>query len=159
MTRKNKNNSRPMFKIQIRNEYRTKLIGRRELRKLARDVIEFCLRKELQNRDGEISLMFIDDERMQELNRDYRGLDKPTDVLSFSMDDDDSAYCVLGDVIISIPTAARYADKKKQPLAEELALLLVHGFLHLLSYDDEEPKERKKMMRKQACLLKEYRDQ
>ena len=67
------------------------------------------------------------------MNRDYRGLDKPTDVLSFAQDDP----ALLGDIVISIETATRQADAARWLLGSELALLGVHGFLHLLGYDDE----------------------
>ena len=79
------------------------------------------------------------DERMRLLNRDFRGKDKPTDVLSFGWDDltngGDEAY--LGDIVISVETARRQAERRRSTLDNELRVLTLHGFLHLLGYDHE----------------------
>ncbi len=84
--------------------------------------------------DSEVSILLTDDSRINELNLAYRGFDKPTDVLSFPQDDP----FLLGDVAISLDTAARQAKAASWILSFELALLGVHGFLHLLGYDDED---------------------
>lgn len=90
----------------------------------------------------EANLTFVDDERIQELNRDYRGIDAPTDVLSFSQVEGESAFVAppsgaleLGDVLISLETARRQAAELGHALDYELALLAAHGGLHLLGYD------------------------
>ena len=83
--------------------------------------------------DPEISVVLCDDSFIQELNAAYRGLDKPTDVLSFAQDDPD----LLGDIVISLPTAARQAEAAGWSLDNEVALLGIHGLLHLLGHDDE----------------------
>jgi len=83
--------------------------------------------------DPEISVVFCDDPFIQALNAEYRGRNKPTDVLSFAQDDPQT----LGDIVISVPTAARQADAAGWPLESEIALLGIHGLLHLLGYDDE----------------------
>ena len=70
------------------------------------------------------------------LNLQYRGKDKPTDVLSFPLADELQPY-LLGDVIISIETAARQAQRRRHSLREEIQTLLIHGILHLLGYDHE----------------------
>ncbi|MBN1515546.1 rRNA maturation RNase YbeY [Candidatus Sumerlaeota bacterium] len=145
-----------MFRIQITNDFRPGLIGRRGLRVLSRDVARFALSLELPRESGELSLLFVDDAAMQALNRDYRGLDQPTDVLSFAQDFTEGDYRVLGDVVIAIPTAARYAQRNGRSLREELTLLLVHGILHLLGHDDEEPAARRRMLRRQNQILKEF---
>jgi probable rRNA maturation factor len=75
-----------------------------------------------------------DDSGITVLNREFRGFDKPTDVLSFPQDDP----LLLGDIAISIETARRQAESASWPLSSELALLGVHGFLHLLGHDDED---------------------
>jgi probable rRNA maturation factor len=82
----------------------------------------------------------VDDAEIQRLNREWRGLDKATDVLSWPQEDDGAASGpedVLGDVVISLDTAARQAAAREWGLADETALLLVHGILHLLGYEDE----------------------
>jgi len=83
--------------------------------------------------DPEISLVLCDDAFIQALNAQHRGKDRPTDVLSFAQDDP----AVLGDIVISLPTAARQAAAAGWAFESEIALLAVHGLLHLLGYDDE----------------------
>ncbi len=91
------------------------------------------LRHEGITNDPEISVVFCDDPYIQALNAQYRGKDKPTDVLSFAQEDPE----ILGDVVLSVPTADRQAKAAGWPLEHEIALLGVHGLLHLLGYDDE----------------------
>lgn len=90
--------------------------------------------------ETEMALVLGDDAELQRLNLAYRGLDRPTDVLSFAVDAEDlppGEPPNLGDVLISLPYAARNAQAAGHGLPEELALLAVHGLLHLLGYDDE----------------------
>jgi probable rRNA maturation factor len=81
---------------------------------------------------AELSVVLCDDSFIQDLNLRYRQKDKPTDVLSFGLEDD----VLLGDIVISVDTAARQADRAGWPLSSEIAMLGVHGLLHLLGYDD-----------------------
>lgn len=81
----------------------------------------------------EVSVVLCDDPFIQQLNARHRDKNKPTDVLSFAQDDPE----YLGDIVISLPTAARQAEAAGWPLEHEVALLGVHGLLHLLGYDDE----------------------
>ena len=84
--------------------------------------------------DGEqLSLTLCDDEHIHALNRDWRSVDKPTDVLSFPMDDEK----LLGDLVISMDTATLQAEQRSHTLRDEVRVLLVHGLLHLLGYDHE----------------------
>ena len=88
----------------------------------------------------ELSFLLTDDAEIQELNKTYRNLDKTTDVLSFPQDEDavnESGDRLLGDVAISVETAARQAEEHLLSLNEELILLTIHGILHLLGYDHE----------------------
>ena len=90
--------------------------------------------------DCELSLLLTDDEEIQTLNTTYRDLDKATDVLSFPQDEDainESGDTLLGDVVISVETAARQAEEHHLSSNEELILLAIHGILHLLGYDHE----------------------
>jgi probable rRNA maturation factor len=82
----------------------------------------------------ELSLVLSDDEFIHQLNREYRGKDRPTDVLSFEQDPDAG---VLGDIVISVPTARRQAKAHGHSTANEIEWLFLHGTLHLLGYDDE----------------------
>lgn len=99
--------------------------------------------------DAELSLLITDDEEIRSLNRDYRGIDHPTDVLSFSQLEGEGPAVsnMLGDVVISWETADRQALELQCPLEEEMKRLLVHGILHLLGHDHEEGGEAERLMR------------
>jgi probable rRNA maturation factor len=111
----------------------------------------------------EVSLVITDSETVRQLNRDYRGVNEPTDVLAFSMlpqKGDDSSFPLppdgvmrLGEVIISYPQAVAQAKGQGHPPERELALLVIHGILHLLGYDHEEPEEESKMREREKELL------
>ena len=97
---------------------------------------------------AELSLLLCDDMFIQKLNLDYRGLDAPTDVLSFSMKDgpakgNDSE--LLGDVVVSVETAAKQATAAGKKLTDEITSLVVHGILHLLGYSHGNKKNEKAM--------------
>lgn len=110
--------------------------------------------------DAEVSVVFADDEYIQELNRQYRGIDKATDVLSFALDEGEEPEVVdgpeetlLGDIVISIETACRQAAEYGHSLERELAFLAVHGMLHLVGYDHEEDEDRAEMRRQEEHIL------
>jgi probable rRNA maturation factor len=112
-------------------------------------VIEETLASE-EKVEAEVSVLIVNDSRIRELNRQYRGIDSPTDVLAFAMGEGDFVDLhpqLLGDVVISADTARRQAEKAGHSLAEELGLLAVHGTLHLLGYEDETPSGRARMRR------------
>lgn len=105
----------------------------------------------------EVSILFTDDRIITELNRDYRGKDKPTNVLSFSMTEgpSDVESGMLGDVVISVDTALREAAEMGETVEETIYRLLVHGLLHLMGYDHERsPQDEKIMTREEKRLLK-----
>jgi probable rRNA maturation factor len=83
----------------------------------------------------EVSVLFCADTRMRSLNRRYRGKDKTTDVLAFPAGDASGGF--LGDIVISVPYAAREARRREDSRSREIDRLLVHGFLHLMGYDHE----------------------
>ncbi|WP_264082205.1 rRNA maturation RNase YbeY [Desulfuromonas versatilis] len=90
--------------------------------------------------DAELSVVVVDDEQIRDLNRDYLQRDKPTNVISFAMQEGDGAGLnpeILGDVVISADTAARDAAEAGVSFESELYFLLLHGILHLLGYDHE----------------------
>lgn len=109
------------------------------LRPHLRPVAQQTLRH-LKIRGRDLSLLLTDDAEMRALNREWRNLDRTTDVLSFEGDEEH-----LGDVVISLDQAERQAARFKVSLNEELARLLVHGILHLLGHDHKEPAERRAM--------------
>ena len=114
----------------------------------------------------EMSLVFTDSRTVQELNRDYRGVDEPTDVLAFYMlserTKEDFSFAIppdgvthLGEVIISYPQAVEQAKEQGHSVGQELALLIIHGILHLLGYDHEKPEEESCMRARERELLGE----
>nr|WP_207952296.1 rRNA maturation RNase YbeY [Paenibacillus turpanensis] len=117
---------------------------------------------------GEVSLTFVDNETIHELNRQYRGIDKPTDVLSFAIQEDgegeidimfeeddnlDDMQDLLGDIIISVPKAKEQSEEYGHSLERELGFLFLHGFLHLIGYDHEDEASEKVMNDKQEAIL------
>lgn len=102
-----------------------------------------------------LSIEFIGDRRMRRLNAQYRGRDMTTDVLAFAMREAPGPHSVLlGDVVISVPRAAKQAAEHGHPVERELAVLLIHGILHLLGYDHERSAaEARRMRRKERALL------
>ena len=107
----------------------------------------------------EVSVTFVDDGMIQMLNRDYRGIDAPTDVLSFPQDDDGGFEAVpgmprmLGDIIISLQRARDQAAEYGHDVNREVMYLAVHGFLHLLGYDHDSPEEQKRMREQEERIL------
>jgi probable rRNA maturation factor len=118
---------------------------------------------------AEMSFLIVDDEQIQRMNRQWRGYDEPTDVLSFGLSerskpavDDEVPFPFpqaaddllhLGEVVISYPTAERQALEHSRPLEMELRHLLIHGTLHLLGYDHAEPEEEATMRAREDVLL------
>jgi probable rRNA maturation factor len=120
-------------------------------------------------KDGEVALMFVDDEAIRQLNKSYRGLDKVTDVLSFALtenitdepvivfNDDDWEEApdgdLLGDIVISIPRALEQSKEYGHSLEREIGFLFVHGFLHLIGYDHQDEAAEQTMITKQERIL------
>ncbi len=122
----------------------------------ARALIRSLLEAERVEEDCEVSLVFCDDERMRALNQAYRGEGKPTDVLSFAQEIGPTIPGeprLLGDVVISVPTAERQAAAAGRPVASELDWLLLHGVLHLLGFEDATSEGLEEMKRRQRAVL------
>lgn len=120
--------------------------------------------------DGEVALTFVDDKQIHELNLEYRGIDRPTDVLSFAMnesldeeldivyelEEDEELHDmpeVLGDIIISLDRAKAQSEEYGHSMEREIGFLFVHGFLHLLGYDHQDAESEAEMMGKQESVL------
>ncbi len=119
-----------------------------------------------ENEADEVGVLFAGDEYVRDLNRRYLGRDEPTDVLAFSMletTEDEPAVVtepplrILGDIVISLDTAARQANEYGQPLEREIVLLVAHGTLHLLGYDDGGGAALERMNRAQERVLSSVR--
>lgn len=124
-------------------------------------------RKSLQvegfDKPAEISIMITDDEQIHALNRDYRGIDRPTDVLSFSQLEGEpispeGEAVTLGDVVISIETARKQAEERGHSADDEIELLVIHGVLHLLGYDDQSDSNAAQMRKHAKAILDRIRD-
>jgi probable rRNA maturation factor len=113
-----------------------------------------------EGRQGDLTLVVTDDDGIQALNRDFLGIDAPTDVLAFAAQEEAGPFVsapeagsYLGDVILSYPRAAAQAAERYQPVEQELDLLVVHGVLHLLGYDHAGPDEQATMWARQEEIL------
>jgi len=132
--------------IHYRNQVRTSGVDARSLKRTA-----IALMEALDERGSTISLTLINDAGIRALNRQHRGKDAPTDVLSFPLFEPGEApgaaspERMLGDIVISVETARRQAAGYDAPLQRELERLLIHGMLHLLGHDHMEPQERARM--------------
>ncbi len=111
---------------------------------------------------SEVSITFVDDEQIKEINRDYRNKDAATDVISFALNDDDTDMLIegapnlLGDIIVSYPKTIEQAKEYGHSVERELGFLVVHGFLHLLGYDHLNESDEKVMFKRQEDILEAY---
>jgi probable rRNA maturation factor len=109
-------------------------------------------------RDAGLSVLLVGDRAMRSLNRRYRGKDRTTDVLSFSLREGQDAvmpHCLLGDIVISVPAAVRQSREAGIALRSEIDRLLAHGLLHLLGYDHERGAAEERRMRARERRLLE----
>ena len=138
---------------------------RRLTQKWLHEVIDATLAAQKINRPVELSLLVTGDEEVHRLNREYRGIDATTDVISFALSEstDDTEFITppdrisrLGEVIISYPQAVSQARENRQTIKAELAWLVVHGLLHLLGYDHQDDKAEATMRKREDKILREF---
>lgn len=139
---------------------------------LAKSIIEFCLNNESFPYEAEVNLTLTDNEGIHKINQEYRGIDRPTDVLSFPMlsyerpgdfsflenesDDDfnpDTGEALLGDIIISVEKVFEQAEEYGHSPKREFAFLITHSMLHLFGYDHMQPEEEAVMVARQKDIL------
>lgn len=155
------------MKVMIDWEYGEDIVSAFPLEELAL----FVLARENAPEHSEVSLAFVDDERMAELNGEFRGKEGPTDVLSFECDGLDDGFgqppadmtgpqavFELGDIVIAPDVAARQSVELGHSLEAEVSLLLVHGLLHLLGYDHIDDDEAEEMEARERALLAAWAD-
>jgi len=121
------------------------------------EVIDYTIKK-LKIENSIFDIIFIDDEEMHKLNKEYRGIDRTTDVLSFALNDNkhiETMVNSLGDIFISIPKMISQADEYGHSEKRELSFLTLHGILHLLGYDHMEKNDEMVMFNLQKEILKE----
>ncbi|MEW9049586.1 MAG: rRNA maturation RNase YbeY [Neobacillus sp.] len=128
-------------------------------------LLNYAAEKQNVEENSEVSLTFVTNDRIQEINRDYREKDTPTDVISFAMEELGEGEVelsgvemprVLGDIIISVAKAKEQAEDYGHSFIRELGFLAVHGFLHLLGYDHMTEAEEEEMFTLQKDILNEY---
>ncbi len=144
-----------MNQIEIINETKEQIP---ELETLL-DLLNFAAQKQ-QVENIIFNVIIVDNNYIHKLNKEYRGVDRPTDVISFALEDNGSMETefgrVLGDIYISIDKAREQAKEYGHSLKRELSFLSIHGFLHLLGYDHMDSEEEKEMFEIQELILNEY---
>ena len=124
--------------------------------------VEYVLNKAIEiEKTGTVNfnVIIVDNEYIHKLNKEYRGIDRPTDVISFALEDSEDIkyedFRLLGDIYISIDKAKEQAEEYGHSFKREICFLAVHGLLHLLGYDHMEKQEEKIMFSKQELILNE----
>lgn len=125
-------------------------------------LLNYAAEKENVQEGSELSVTFVSNDRIQEINREYRDKDRPTDVISFALEEMGEGELeivgvdiprILGDIIISIPKAREQAEEYNHSFMRELGFLAVHGLLHLLGYDHMNEQDEKQMFDRQKEIL------
>ena len=130
----------------------------KELELLVKKVIDEVLRVEGLSKNYEISISFVENQEIRELNRVYRGVDKETDVLSFPMDDEFGLEeLLLGDIIISIDKAFEQSLDYGHTIEREIAYLTAHSMFHLLGYDHMNDEEKLEMREREKQVMKDLK--
>ena len=141
--------------FEIINEVKEEI---KELDKI-NDFLNFVVKKEhLEN--CLFNIIIVDNDYIHKLNKEYRGIDRPTDVISFALEDEENNvkldFRVLGDIYISLDKAYEQAKSYNHSFLRELSFLTIHGLLHLLGYDHMDKEEEEIMFKKQEDLLNEF---
>lgn len=151
--------------VQFSTEADLSLEEQADLIRLAEDVVALCLEHEGRAcGEWEVSVVFSSDEFIAHLNKEYRGIDGPTDVLSFALSEGEEPEAfeaegmpeLLGDIVVSLDTAAAQAQSVSRTLREEVVFLLIHGTLHLLGYDHDTAPKEAVMWKRQDEILRVY---
>lgn len=139
--------------IEINNLTNEKLEEIEELNEYTKYLIDYM------KIDASFSVIIIDNERIHEINKEYRGIDRPTDVISFALEEDEDYEVkerLLGDIFISIDKVYEQAKEYNHSVKRELFFLVTHGFLHLLGYDHMKKEDEEIMFPLQEKILNEY---
>ena len=141
-----------MSSIEFYNETEEKVLEEKELKKLIKYAVKYMKLKNVT-----FSVIFVDNEKIKELNKNYRNIDRITDVITFRLADYEEVKCgkisVLGEVYISLDKAKEQSIEYGHSYLRELSFLLVHGFLHLLGYDHMNEEDEKEMFSLQEEIL------
>ena len=127
--------------------------------KVLKEYVSYVV-KTLKLEKCEFDIVFVNNKRIHEINKEYRKVDRETDVISFALEDNEeninNDYRLLGDIYISIDKAISQADEYGHSVLREICFLATHGILHLLGYDHMEPDDEKEMFSLQNKLLDGY---
>jgi len=144
-----------VIKVDFYNETEEKVIEEKDLKKLSRYMIKYMSLKNIN-----FSVIFVSSDTIKEINKNYRKIDRVTDVITFRLADYEEVMCgninVLGDIYICLDKAKEQASEYGHSYLRELSFLLVHGFLHLLGYDHMNEEDEKKMFGLQEEILDGY---
>ena len=144
-----------MSAVEIFNETKEDLEEIRELSNLSKFLVKYF---DLEN--AQFNVIIVDNKKIHEINKEYRNIDRETDVISFALEDDelinDSPIRILGDIYISIDKAKSQAEEYGHSLRRELCFLMTHGLLHLLGYDHMTKEDEEIMFPLQEKILEEY---
>lgn len=145
-----------MNKIEIFNQTNEDI---KELETVEKVLLKASEKEKLENTS--FNVIIVDNNYIHELNKNYRNIDRETDVITFALEDDDTLVLpedvrVLGDIYISIDKARSQAEEYGHSFLREICFLAVHGFYHLLGYDHMKPEDEKIMFKKQEEVLEEY---
>ena len=135
------------MKLEIINLQKLYSIDKKRIRKLVKSILE------IEKKDAELNIVFIDNKRIKEINKTFLGHKYATDVLSFAYKESPSKNNITGEIVISVEMAAKLAQKHGYAVEGEIALYLVHGLLHLFGYSDKLKRDAKKMHEREGELL------
>ncbi|MBQ4252870.1 MAG: rRNA maturation RNase YbeY [Erysipelotrichaceae bacterium] len=133
--------------------------GYSKYKPLFRQIMNNAIRELKLKKNVAVSVIFVDDDKIHGINRDYRGVDRPTDVISFALQDSQEEFDFipqeLGDIFINIDAARRQAVDYGHSEKREICFLFAHGLLHLCGFDHQNPEEEKEMIAWQKKILDE----
>lgn len=147
------------YVIDLQDE--TGVLAEKQLQ-LIENVLRYAMEAEAITNETEVSVTFVRDDVIHELNQTYRNKDRPTDVLSFALNEGEEDHAaegvpdLLGDILISVDTAKRQAAEYDHSEDREYCFLAVHGFYHLIGYDHGSDEEERVMLKKQEEVLQSY---
>jgi len=133
-----------------------KILLEKSTEELIEKVIETTLRMEGMTLDYEVSVSFVTNEEIRDLNKQYRNMDRETDVLSFPFDDEfETGTRILGDIVLSVEKAMDQAEDFGHSVERELAYLTAHSTLHLIGYDHLSEDDKLEMRQREKAIMKE----
>lgn len=138
------------MKLEITDLQKLYPVEKNKIRKLVRSILK------AEKKDAELSIVFVDNKRIKELNTTFLGHRNATDVLSFPYHEPSGHDTIAGEVIVSVEMAIQWAQKHAYSVEGEIALYLIHGILHLLGYDDKQKSDAKKMHQREGELLSDF---